>query len=171
MKLRNRIVRNLIVFANGAINYILVTIFGLLLYLVIPCAIFLPLYALFLGKYVFALIAGALSLISFLCVRAIGLKRAKKAQEKEAKQLARQRENREQQLEEIASLMHDLRQDYAHGRISDEELDRQLDFIECLESEAGISMDESMELNYESIYQASQPNTQMRSQKDFIGEG
>lgn len=160
MKLRDRIVNGFITFANGAINYILVTLCGFLIYVIIPCAIVFPVYALFNGHYAFALIIGALDFITFFCVRAIGRKRAKKAQAEKVEQFAKQKATREQQIEEIALFMHELRRDYADGKISDDEFDRQLDFINCLESEAGISMDESMEIDYESIYHATKSKSQ-----------
>lgn len=81
MKLRDRITSGLVTFANGAINYILIILYGLLIYVIIPCAIVFPVYALFHGHYAFALIIGALDLIAFFCFRAIRRKRVEKAQE------------------------------------------------------------------------------------------
>lgn len=78
MKPSNRIISALLTFANGAINYILTILFGLLFYAVIPCLVILPIYALLHGHYAFAFITGTISLIAFLLVRAIGRKRIKK---------------------------------------------------------------------------------------------
>lgn len=168
MKPSNRIISALLTFANGAINYILTTLFGLLFYVVIPCSVFLPIYALLHGHYAFAFITGTISLIAFLGARAISQKRRKKEQMEEAEQLEKRKEGQKlkkrEQLEEIAVLMHELREDYALGKISDEEFDQRLDYINCLESEAGISMDESIEIDYESIYRAVQLKAQTQAE-------
>ena len=78
---------------------------------------------------------------------------------------SQQTTTQKKQLEEIAIFRHDLMVNYAHGNISEQEFDDAFDCILQMESEAGISMLDAGEIDYERIYRSSQLKAEAMSQK------